>query len=108
MNSSSGIVSQELDVARILHSHRAPRQISPFLANGESKRIIQAAMSAQDRSLPASNPLGINGIEFIEFATAQPDAFGALLQKMGFAAVARHRAREVLLYRQGTMNLVVN
>jgi 4-hydroxyphenylpyruvate dioxygenase len=55
-----------------------------------------------------SNPLGMDGIEFIEYATSQPQAFGALLQKMGFAAVARHRSREVLLYRQGTMNLIVN
>src|SRR4029079_7197111 len=35
-------------------------------------------------------------------------AFGALLQQMGFAAVARHRSREVVLYRQGGMNLIVN
>jgi 4-hydroxyphenylpyruvate dioxygenase len=55
-----------------------------------------------------SNPLGMDGIEFIEYATSQPQAFGALLQKMGFAAVARHRSREVMLYRQGSMNLIVN
>jgi 4-hydroxyphenylpyruvate dioxygenase len=55
-----------------------------------------------------SNPLGVDGIEFIEYATSQPQAFGALLQQMGFAAVARHRAREVLLYRQGEMNVIVN
>jgi 4-hydroxyphenylpyruvate dioxygenase len=55
-----------------------------------------------------SNPLGLDGIEFIEYATAQPQAFGALLQQMGFAAIARHRSREVLLYRQGGMNVIVN
>jgi 4-hydroxyphenylpyruvate dioxygenase len=55
-----------------------------------------------------SNPLGLDGIEFIEYATSQPQAFGALLQQMGFAAVARHRSREVMLYRQGGMNLIVN
>jgi 4-hydroxyphenylpyruvate dioxygenase len=55
-----------------------------------------------------SNPIGIDGIEFIEFATSQPQALGALLQKMGFLPVARHRSREVTLYRQGTMNLIVN
>jgi len=55
-----------------------------------------------------SNPVGIDGIEFIEFATAQPQALGAVLEKMGFHAVARHRSREVMLYRQGTMNLIVN
>jgi 4-hydroxyphenylpyruvate dioxygenase len=55
-----------------------------------------------------SNPLGLDGIEFVEYATSQPQAFGALLQQMGFAAVARHRSREVLLYRQGEMNVIVN
>src|SRR5260370_22005993 len=54
------------------------------------------------------NPLGLDGIEFIEYATSQPQAFGTLLQKMGFSAVARHRSREVVLYRQGPMNLIVN
>src|SRR3954469_23023078 len=54
------------------------------------------------------NPLGLDGIEFVEYATSQPQAFGAVLQQMGFAAVARHRSREVMLYRQGGMNLIVN
>jgi 4-hydroxyphenylpyruvate dioxygenase len=62
-----------------------------------------------EESIPEpSNPLGIDGIEFVEYATAQPQAFGALLQKMGFVQVARHRSREVVLYRQGSMNLIVN
>ena len=55
-----------------------------------------------------SNPLGIDGLEFVEYATSKPQEFGALLQKMGFAAIARHRSREVMLYRQGAMNLIVN
>src|SRR5438552_6557835 len=55
-----------------------------------------------------SNPLGLDGIEFIEYATSQPQAFGTLLEQMGFSAVAQHRSREVVLYRQGSMNLVVN
>ncbi len=65
-------------------------------------------MAAEERLPEPSNPLGIDGIEFIEYACSQPQAFGALLQKMGFAAVARHRSREVVLYRQGSMNLIVN
>jgi 4-hydroxyphenylpyruvate dioxygenase len=55
-----------------------------------------------------SNPIGIDGLEFVEYATSKPQEFGALLQKMGFAAVARHRSREVMLYRQRAMNLIVN
>ncbi len=55
-----------------------------------------------------SNPLGMDGIEFIEYATTQPQAFADLLQRMGFVPLARHRSREVTLYRQGPMNLIVN
>lgn len=54
------------------------------------------------------NPLGLDGIEFIEFATSHPQALGGVLERMGFRPVARHRSREVELYRQGTMNVVVN
>ncbi len=56
----------------------------------------------------AANPLGLDGIEFIEYATSRPQALGQVLETMGFRPVARHRSREVLLYRQGEMNVVVN
>lgn len=55
-----------------------------------------------------TNPLGIDGIEFIEYASAEPLAFGALLEQLGFVATARHRSREVTQYRQGSMNVIVN
>ena len=54
------------------------------------------------------NPLGLVGVEFIEYATAKPQALGNLLETMGFRPVARHRSREVLLYRQGALNIIVN
>lgn len=65
-------------------------------------------MSADERLPEPANPLGLDGIEFIEYSTSQPQAFGGLLEQLGFQPVARHRSREVLLYRQGTMNLIVN
>jgi 4-hydroxyphenylpyruvate dioxygenase len=54
------------------------------------------------------NPLGFDGIEFIEFATSKPQALGGVLEMMGFRPIARHRSREVELYRQGAMNIIVN
>ena len=56
----------------------------------------------------ASNPLGLDGIEFIEYSTSMPQALGQVLEMMGFRPIARHRSREVLLYRQGDMNVIVN
>ncbi|MSQ51825.1 MAG: 4-hydroxyphenylpyruvate dioxygenase [Betaproteobacteria bacterium] len=63
-----------------------------------------------DREVPAdvANPLGLDGIEFIEYATSKPQALGQLLETMGFRPISRHRSREVLLYRQGDMNIIVN
>jgi 4-hydroxyphenylpyruvate dioxygenase len=54
------------------------------------------------------NPLGLAGIEFVEYATSRPQALGQVLETMGFRPIARHRSREVLLYRQGDMNVVIN
>lgn len=65
-------------------------------------------MSIQEDLPEPSNPLGIDGLEFIEYATARPLELGALLEQMGFVATARHRSREVTLYRQGSMNIIVN
>jgi 4-hydroxyphenylpyruvate dioxygenase len=65
-------------------------------------------MTVEERLPEPTNPVGIDGIEFIEYTTSQPQAFGTLLQKLGFAPLARHRSREVMLYRQGAMNLIVN
>lgn len=54
------------------------------------------------------NPMGLEGIEFVEYGTSRPQAFGQLLERIGFHLVGRHRSREILLYRQGGMNIVVN
>ena len=66
--------------------------------------------AARDREAigEVPNPLGLAGIEFVEYATTRPLALGQVLEMMGFRPVARHRSREVLLYRQGTMNVVIN
>src|SRR5256712_7296372 len=65
-------------------------------------------MASRERLPEPSSPLGMDGIEFVEYATSQPHAFGDLLQRMGFVPLARHRSREVMLYRQGPTNLIVN
>jgi 4-hydroxyphenylpyruvate dioxygenase len=59
-------------------------------------------------STATPNPLCLAGIEFIEYSTRRPQALGQVLETMGFRPIARHRSREVLLYRQGEMNIIVN
>jgi 4-hydroxyphenylpyruvate dioxygenase len=58
-----------------------------------------------------SNPLGTDGFEFVEFTA--PDRAGIeqlhqLFELLGFTAVARHRSKDVTLFRQGDINFLVN
>ena len=57
---------------------------------------------------PLDNPMGTDGFEFIEYAAPNPKALGALFEQMGFAAIARHRHKDVTLYRQGEINFIIN
>ena len=54
------------------------------------------------------NPMGTDGFEFIEYAAPDPAAMGALFERMGFQAIAKHRRKNVTLYRQGEINFIIN
>ncbi len=54
------------------------------------------------------NPMGTDGFEFVEFAHPEPEKLGELFQLMGFIPVARHRSKNVTLYRQGDVNYMLN
>ena len=54
------------------------------------------------------NPAGTDGFEFIEYTAEDTEALGRLFEQMGFRAVARHRSKNVTLYRQGEINFLVN
>ena len=59
-------------------------------------------------SKPFENPMGLCGFEFVEFASPRPNVVEPLFEKMGFSLVARHRSKDVLLFRQGDINFIVN
>ncbi len=54
------------------------------------------------------NPIQTHGFEFVEYAAPDPKALGAVFERMGFRAVARHRHKDVLLYKQGDVNFILN
>jgi 4-hydroxyphenylpyruvate dioxygenase len=54
------------------------------------------------------NPMGIDGFEFVEFASPEPARLHDYFRKMGFTPVLRHRSRAITVYRQGTVNFLVN
>jgi 4-hydroxyphenylpyruvate dioxygenase len=54
------------------------------------------------------NPLGTDGFEFVEFTGPDPQAIARQFVALGFTAVAKHRSKNVLRYRQGDINFILN
>ena len=54
------------------------------------------------------NPLGLDGFEFIEFCAPEKGLIEPVFGAMGFTRIARHRSKDVELWRQGEINLIAN
>ena len=54
------------------------------------------------------NPLGLDGFEFVEFTSPDPEAMGGLFSKLGFTHVGNHRAKAIRHYQQGDINFLLN
>jgi 4-hydroxyphenylpyruvate dioxygenase len=56
----------------------------------------------------SSNPLGLNGFEFVEFTSPDPDAMARQFEQLGFTATHRHPSKNITRYKQGRINLMLN
>jgi 4-hydroxyphenylpyruvate dioxygenase len=54
------------------------------------------------------NPLGLDGLEFIEFASSNVQILETLMSRLGMVQVARHKSRPLRLFRQNDVNFVIN
>ncbi len=77
-----------------------------YLADRVKRAESDVALSAPvlpDRS-------AVKGIAFVEFSTSggEQDELAVMLGQLGFAKVARHRTKDVDLYQQGDIRLIVN
>ncbi|MGP1394555.1 MAG: 4-hydroxyphenylpyruvate dioxygenase [Inquilinaceae bacterium] len=54
------------------------------------------------------NPMGTDGFEFVEYTGPDVGALASLFRTLGFRAVARHRSKDVTLFRQNDINFIVN
>src|SRR3569623_2114575 len=63
-----------------------------------------------DTALPDlfDNPLRLQGFEFLEFCAPNKGALEKAITSIGFTHVARHRGKDVQLWRQGYINFIVN
>src|SRR5204863_1993458 len=96
-------------------SGRQVRRVADRIAGEAGGREDRAALRIAGARVMGSangslwdNPLGTDGFEFVEYAAPDPAALGRLFEQLGFSAVAKHRSKNVLLYRQGDVNFIVN
>ncbi|MEP2102566.1 MAG: 4-hydroxyphenylpyruvate dioxygenase [Parasphingorhabdus sp.] len=54
------------------------------------------------------NPAGLDGFEFVEFCAPEKGVLEPVFEVMGFTRIAQHRSKDVHLWRQGQINLIVN
>ncbi len=54
------------------------------------------------------NPMGLDGFEFVEFSAPERGLLERVFETIGFTHVARHRSKDVDLWRQGGINFITN
>ncbi|ATW03482.1 4-hydroxyphenylpyruvate dioxygenase [Sphingorhabdus sp. YGSMI21] len=54
------------------------------------------------------NPVGLDGFEFVEFCAPERGVLEPVFEVMGFTRIAQHRSKDVHLWRQGGINLIIN
>jgi len=54
------------------------------------------------------NPIGLDGFEFVEFSAPKRGMLEPVFEAMGFTLIARHRSKDVELWRQGEINFITN
>ncbi len=91
---------------------------SPKSISVDGRRSLLYLMDQVMRAEPAiaidmpgmPERVGVTGVEFVEFAADESEAeeLAQLLMTLGFARSARHKYKDVTLYRQGSINIVIN
>ena len=54
------------------------------------------------------NPMGVDGFEYVEYASPDPEALRNLFSQLGFKKVAQHRSKNVTLHKAGGVNFLIN
>ncbi len=89
-------------------SKPSPKPSSRARAAAPLRSKKPTARAAGPAQISAINPMGTDGFEFVEYTAPDTEALGKLFESLGFVAVAKHRSKNVTLYRQGEINFIVN
>lgn len=68
----------------------------------------QQAQASTGNGQPLPNPIGLDGIEFVEFSSPEPEALHKIFTCFGFSRLKEHQDQDLDLYQQGDINFVVN
>ncbi|WP_265516659.1 4-hydroxyphenylpyruvate dioxygenase [Nitratireductor luteus] len=63
---------------------------------------------APPAEISKENPAGTDGFEFVEFAHPEPEKLSELFARMGYVEVARHKSKNMAVWRQGDISYVLN
>jgi 4-hydroxyphenylpyruvate dioxygenase len=74
----------------------------------EARMSATADLATKPSASLWDNPMGTDGFEFVEYTALDTRALARLFEMMGFIAIARHRSKDVTLYRQGDVNFVLD
>jgi 4-hydroxyphenylpyruvate dioxygenase len=82
----------------------------PFLALARAAALTTSGQASVEAAMTDlwDNPMGTDGFEFVEYTGPEPAQLSALFERMGFVAAARHRSKNVTLYKQGDVNFILN
>ncbi|MBO9507483.1 4-hydroxyphenylpyruvate dioxygenase [Thalassospira sp. A3_1] len=59
-------------------------------------------------TITADNPAGTDGFEFVEFAHEEAEKLETLFTRMGYTPVAKHKSKNITVWRQGDINYILN
>src|SRR4051812_32974370 len=68
----------------------------------------QMHMTQSSAGIKLENPIGLDGMEFIEYATPEPEKLEKLFLQMGFQKIGEHKHKKVALYAQGGIHYILN
>jgi len=59
-------------------------------------------------TITADNPAATDGFEFVEFAHEEAEKLETLFARMGYTPVAKHKSKNITVWRQGDINYILN
>ena len=54
------------------------------------------------------NPIGLDGMEFIEYSGKDASLFRNLFQQLGMVEIGKHKSKKLTLFRQNDVNFILN